>query len=126
MDYQCQTDHFLKFRVLRSDCPSLNRGAKHRYFEAAYGLIRRMQDARTQEELVTARRAQVLGMNYVDTSKLQKQLFKNILPANDLRSLHVVPLVADAHNIHFGVLTTTSQQTINRLRAGFTDQRVTF
>jgi type IV pilus assembly protein PilB len=85
-----------------------------------------MQSARQQEELVTARRAEVLGMNYVDTSKLQKQLFKDILPANDLRSLHVVPLVADAHNIHFGVLTTTSQQTINRLRAGFTDQRVTF
>jgi len=85
-----------------------------------------MQNARTQEEVVTARRAEVLGMNYVDTSKLQKQLFKDILTIPELRSLRVIPLVADAHNIHFGVMTTTSQQTINNLRQRFTDQRVTF
>jgi type II secretory ATPase GspE/PulE/Tfp pilus assembly ATPase PilB-like protein len=85
-----------------------------------------MQKARTQEEQVTAHRAEVLGMNYVDTSKLQKQLFKDILSVAELRSLKVIPLVADAHNIHFGVMTTTSQQTINQLRARFTDQRVTF
>jgi type IV pilus assembly protein PilB len=91
-----------------------------------YALIIDMQNARQQEELVTARRAEVLGMNYADTSTLQKQLFKDILPAAELKSLRVVPLVADAHNIHFGVLTTTSQQTINKLRSDFTDQRVTF
>jgi type IV pilus assembly protein PilB len=91
-----------------------------------YALIRYMQSARQQEELVTARRAEVIGMNYVDTSKLQKQLFKDILPVADLKSMHVIPLVADAHNIHFGVLTTTSQQAINHLRSSFTDQRVTF
>jgi type II secretory ATPase GspE/PulE/Tfp pilus assembly ATPase PilB-like protein len=85
-----------------------------------------MQDARTQEELVTARRAQVLGMNYVDTSKLQKQLFKNILNVAELSGLRVIPLVADDHNIHFGVMTTTSQQTISKLRSQFTDQRLTF
>ncbi|HSW78560.1 MAG TPA: GspE/PulE family protein [Candidatus Babeliales bacterium] len=85
-----------------------------------------MQNARVQEELVTARRAQVLDLNYVDTSKLQKQLFRNILTVQELYSLKVVPLVADDHNIHFGVMTTTSQQTINKLRQRFTDQRVTF
>ena len=79
-----------------------------------------------QEETTTAHRASVLGMNYVDTSKLQKQLFKNILTIPELYSLKVIPLVADEHNIHFGVLTTTSQQTINGLRGRFTDQRVTF
>jgi type II secretory ATPase GspE/PulE/Tfp pilus assembly ATPase PilB-like protein len=85
-----------------------------------------MQNARTQEELVTARRAAVLGMNYVDTSKIQKQLFRDILPVAELRSFKVIPLVADDHNIHFGVMTTTSQQTINNLRARFTDQRLNF
>lgn len=85
-----------------------------------------MQDARTQEEVVTARRAQVLGMNYVDTSKIQKQLFKDILTVPELLDMRVVPLVADEHNIHFGVMTTTSQQTINNLRLRFSDQRVTF
>lgn len=85
-----------------------------------------MQNARTQEELVTARRAAVLGMSYVDTSKIQKQLFRDILSVAEMRSLKIIPLVADAHNIHFGVMTTTSQQTINNLRSRFTDQRLNF
>jgi type II secretory ATPase GspE/PulE/Tfp pilus assembly ATPase PilB-like protein len=85
-----------------------------------------MQNARTQEELVTARRAAVLGLSYVDTSKIQKQLFKDILSVAELRSMKVIPLIVDAHNIHFGVMTTTSQQSINNLRARFTDQRLDF
>ncbi|HET7827346.1 MAG TPA: ATPase, T2SS/T4P/T4SS family, partial [Candidatus Saccharimonadales bacterium] len=85
-----------------------------------------MQDARSQEELVTARRAAVLGMDYVDTSKTQKQLFKDILPVSELKSRRVVPLSVDAHNIQFGVTTTTAQQTINNLLGRFTDQRLNF
>src|SRR5471030_2515906 len=82
--------------------------------------------ARVSEEQVTEHRAAVLGMSYIDSSKLQKQLFRSVLPVSELYSLKVVPLVADEHNIQFGITTTTSQQTINRLRARFTDQRVTF
>jgi len=85
-----------------------------------------MQNARMQEEQVSARRAAVLGMGYIDTSKLQKQLFRNILPIPELRQLKVIPLVADAHNIHFGITTTTAQQTIAKLTSRFTDQRVDF
>ena len=85
-----------------------------------------MQDARVQEEQVTARRASVLGMGYVDTSKIQKQLFRNVLGIPDLRQMKVVPLTADEHNIHFGITTTTSQQTITKLRGRFTDQRLSF
>jgi type II secretory ATPase GspE/PulE/Tfp pilus assembly ATPase PilB-like protein len=85
-----------------------------------------MQDARQSEEQTTQHRAQVLGMNYVDTSQLQKQLFKNILSIEELKSLKVVPLQADEHNIHFGITTTTSQQTINSLRGRFTDQLIDF
>ena len=76
--------------------------------------------------MVTARRAGVLGMDYADTSKIQKQLFKNILTVDELKSLRAIPLVADEHNIHFGITTTTAQQTINNLRNRFTDQRVSF
>lgn len=85
-----------------------------------------MQDARTQEEQVTARRASVLGMSYVDTSKLQKQLFRNVLSVEELKQLKVIPLAADEHNINFGITTTTAQQTINNLRTRFTDQRLSF
>ncbi|MBI5906845.1 type II/IV secretion system protein [Candidatus Saccharibacteria bacterium] len=84
------------------------------------------QDARRDEEVTTQRRAGVLGMSYVDTSKLQKQLFKDVLPMPELYSLRVVPLAADSHYIQFGVTTRTSQQTINNLRARFSDQRLDF
>jgi type II secretory ATPase GspE/PulE/Tfp pilus assembly ATPase PilB-like protein len=85
-----------------------------------------MQDVRTQEEATTARRAQVLGLDYIDTSKIQKQIFKNILTVQELYNFRIMPLVADEHYVHFGILTTTSQQTINNLRARFSDQRVSF
>jgi hypothetical protein len=74
------------------------------------------QDVRVDEEQITARRAQVLNINYVDVSKLQKQLFKGILSVSELYDLKIVPLVADEHYIHFGITTTTSQQTINNLK----------
>lgn len=84
------------------------------------------QDARRDEELITKRRSEVLGIDYVDTSTIQKQLFKDILPVAELYSLRVIPLQADEHNIHFGITNTTSQQTLNNLRARFSDQRLAF
>lgn len=84
------------------------------------------QDARKLEEAAAARRALALGLNYVDTTQVQKQLVKNILPVNELYDLKIVPLVADEHHVHFGVTTSTSQQTINNLRKRFTDQLLQF
>jgi type IV pilus assembly protein PilB len=83
-------------------------------------------DVRTNEELMTQRRATLLGMDYVDTTKIQKQLFKDILPVGELQNLRVVPLVADEHNVHFGITTTTAQQTVHKLHDRFTDQRLKF
>lgn len=85
-----------------------------------------MRNAREQEEQITSRRALVLGLNYTDSSKLQKRLFRGILTVPELYSLKVVPLVADEHNIVFGITTTTAQQTLKNLRDRFTDQRVSF
>ncbi|OGL24361.1 hypothetical protein A2884_01825 [Candidatus Saccharibacteria bacterium RIFCSPHIGHO2_01_FULL_48_12] len=84
------------------------------------------QDVRADEETITARRAGLLGLDYTDSSKIQKQLYRTILPVSELYKLKVVPLFADPHHVQFGVTTTTSQQTINQLKAGFTDQRVSF
>jgi type II secretory ATPase GspE/PulE/Tfp pilus assembly ATPase PilB-like protein len=84
------------------------------------------QDVRVDEEKITAKRAEVLRINYIDSTKLQKQLFKSVLSLEELYKLKVIPLVADEHYIHFGLTTTTSQQTINNLRARFTDQRLDF
>ena len=76
--------------------------------------------------MITQRRAAVLGMNYIDTNQLPKTLFKDILPLDELYALRVIPLAADEHNIHFGVTTTTSQQTISSLNSRFTDQKLKF
>jgi len=85
------------------------------------------QDARLDEEVATSRRAQILGVSYLDTSKItQKSLFKDILNVADMYRLRIVPLQADRSNILFGITTTTSQQTMNQLSRAFTDQRVAF
>lgn len=85
------------------------------------------QDARRDEELATERRAQILGVNYLDTSRLtDKPLFKDVIPLSDMQSLRLIPIQADKSNVLFGITTTTSQQTLNSLRSRFTDQRVTF
>jgi len=89
--------------------------------------VKQMVDtARINEETATARRADVLRMPYVDTSHIQKQLFTSVMPVKELYSLRIIPLVADEHYINFGATTTTSQQTINGLRARFSDQRLDF
>jgi type II secretory ATPase GspE/PulE/Tfp pilus assembly ATPase PilB-like protein len=85
------------------------------------------QDARRDEEQGTLRRARVLGLQYADTSQIsQKVLYKDLLTNSELYNLKVIPLVADAHNVTFGVTNTTSQQTMGDLRQRFQDQRLTF
>ncbi len=86
-----------------------------------------MQDARQLEEINTQRRAGILGMEFVDTSRIaDKKLYKNLLSNQELYSLRVIPIYADAHNINFGVTNTTSQQTMSNLTQRFLDQRVNF
>lgn len=85
------------------------------------------QDARKDEELAVQKRAQILGLEYANTSQIQnKQLFRHLLAYSDLEKLKVVPLSADRYNINFGILNTTSQQTISRLKQQFSDQRTSF
>lgn len=85
------------------------------------------QDARTDEELSTQRRARILGMSYVDTSaQAEKPLFKDIFSNDELTKLRVVPLQADQSNILFGVTTTTSQATMSQISQHFSDQRTSF
>ena len=84
-------------------------------------------DARTEEERSTLRRALVLGMPYVDTSKMaDKVLYKEIFTVQEIRDMRIVPLSADRRNINFGITTVTSQNTMKMLRDHFLDQKVTF
>ena len=85
------------------------------------------QDQRRDEELSTQRRAQILGLNYIDTAQIhEKVLYKDLLTSQELYSMRVIPLRADEHNITFGVTNTTSQSTMNSLRNMFQDQRLAF
>lgn len=84
------------------------------------------QNARYDEEASTKHRAEVLGLDYIDTTSLTKQLFKNLLSIPELMQTRAVPLFADEHNIHFGITTTTSQQTLNQLRHRFSDQQIRY
>jgi type IV pilus assembly protein PilB len=85
------------------------------------------QDARYDEEQATQRRAQVLQLPYIDTSRIEdKQLYKELIPVPELYSLRVIPLHVTKGNIHFGITTTTSQQTITQLRQRFADSMTQF
>lgn len=85
------------------------------------------QDVRSDEERATQRRAGLLGMNYVDTSQIaDKPIFKDILPNEALYSMRVIPMTVAKGTILFGITTTTSHQTMQRLQQQFTDSKVDF
>ncbi len=85
------------------------------------------QDARADEELATQRRARILKLSYVDTFKIaNKEIYKDLLPNDQIEAYRIVPLQSDKYNILFGITTTTSQQTMNAVRDHFNSQRVAF
>lgn len=83
-------------------------------------------DARQIEEQATQRRAGILGLEYIDTTQIEKQLYKQLLPVPTLKNMRVIPVYADDHHIQFGVTNMTSKQTMEQLRREFLDQRLSF
>lgn len=84
------------------------------------------QDARRDEEQNTQRRAQILNLQYFDTSSGDKRLFKDVLTKEELYKLRVIPLQVDDHSVLFGVTNNTANQTMSMLRSRFADQRTAF
>lgn len=83
--------------------------------------------ARREEEQSTQRRAQILGLQHIDTTQLQnKQLYLQFLSVPELYAMKVVPLMADQSNVTFGVTNTTSQNVMRQLQSRFGDYRVTY
>ncbi len=92
-----------------------------------YNRVNMSQDARSDEELATQRRARILNIQYLDVSKtVNKPLYKELLSIQELYNLKVIPVFADQHNISFGITNTTSHQTMDDLRNRFQDQRIVF
>ncbi len=83
-------------------------------------------DARRLDEQSTLRRSQILNLPYYDTSSQALPIHKNLLTNEELYRYKVVPLENDSYNLHFGIINTTSQNTMQELRHRFADQRVTF
>ncbi len=82
------------------------------------------QDARRDEELATQRRARVLGLNYFDTSAMpEKTLYKELIPLQDMYQKRIIPLQSDKSNVLFGIINTTSQQTVREMQQKFSDIR---
>lgn len=84
------------------------------------------QDARYDEELATQRRAQVLNLQYANTSAPEKKLYKELLSVTELYKYKVIPLYAENQTINFGVLNTTAQAVMTELRQRFLDHRISF
>ena len=85
-----------------------------------------MDPQRATDEQATQRRAQILGLGYFDTSNADKPLFAELLTVAELYEMKVIPLSMEKGFIHFGILTTTSQQTMKALRDRFLDYRLQF
>lgn len=84
-------------------------------------------DARQIEEQNIQRRARILGLQYADTSQIQQKIiYKELLSNQELLNFRVVPIIADAHNITFGITNNTSQSTLTQLKQRFQDQRISF
>jgi type II secretory ATPase GspE/PulE/Tfp pilus assembly ATPase PilB-like protein len=84
-------------------------------------------DARSEQEIATRRRADILNIQYFDTTAItNKVLYKDILSLPELYQDRVIPLQADRSNVLFGITNLTSQQVMNALKARFTDQIVKF
>lgn len=85
------------------------------------------QDARQDEEQATQRRARVLNMDYIDTSRIEnKVLYRDLLTAAELYQMKVIPLQLNGAQLIFGVTTTTSQQVMTSLVQRFQDNSVNF
>lgn len=86
-----------------------------------------MDPARIKEEQITASRARMLGLNYLNTAELQdRKLFKDVLPVNDMYGLKTFPIDFGKGFALFAVTITTPQHTFEQLAQRFTDERVTF
>lgn len=85
-----------------------------------------MDPQRVIDEQATQRRAQILGMGFFDTSANNKILYKDLLSVRELYSMRVIPISVEKGFIHFGITTTTSQQTLTGLRQRFQDYRLQF
>jgi type II secretory ATPase GspE/PulE/Tfp pilus assembly ATPase PilB-like protein len=81
---------------------------------------------RDQDEKATQQRAAILGMQYLDTRSIEKDLplVKDILAIQDMYKGHIVPLVAGGgiDPYRFGVTSQTQQSLIRKMETDYSDK----
>src|SRR5213078_651806 len=83
------------------------------------------QDARRDEEVATQRRARILGLDYIDTSRMaDKPLFKELLSPQELYQMRVIPISIATGTAMFRITNTTSQHVIRELERRFNEMRI--
>lgn len=82
---------------------------------------------RMGEEETTQRRAGLLGLPYVDTSKItDKVIYQDLMEVAEMRRLRIVPLEHYKGYIKFGVTITTPQPAIAELRQHYSDNQINY
>lgn len=85
------------------------------------------QNARIIEEQNTSRRARILGLAYVDTTKMpNRQLYLQFLSVPELHQMRIIPLTLEQRKVTFGITNTTSQTTMKQVAQRFNDYQVVF
>ncbi|MCA9348172.1 Flp pilus assembly complex ATPase component TadA [Candidatus Saccharibacteria bacterium] len=85
------------------------------------------QDGRLIEEQNTARRAHILNMQYIDTTKMpNRQLYLQFLSVTELHQSRMIPLTVEQKKVVFGVTNTTSQATMKQIAQRFSDYQIEF
>ncbi len=86
-----------------------------------------MKDTRQINESTTERHAQMLGMEYLDGTKLETiQLYPQVLSLKQMVDNHVVVVAMDGNNIKFGVTFQAPQPLFSTLKRKYSGQSVSF
>lgn len=81
---------------------------------------------RDHDEQLTMKRAQLLGMAFLDGRKIPNKQIYETLTLEEIRRQRIVPIDVSQYAILFGVTTTTSHKTMSDMQAKFQDQRLNF
>ncbi|MCA9349330.1 type II/IV secretion system protein [Candidatus Saccharibacteria bacterium] len=85
------------------------------------------QDARSIEEANTLRRANILGLRYLDVRSLQsKPLYQDLLTNEEMYRTRTVPIVSSKDGITFAITTNTPPRVRDEVRNRFNEHRVDF
>ena len=85
------------------------------------------KDNRDIEEQNTLRRAQILGLSYLDTRTLVKQpIYKDLIDNQIMQEYQIVPIISTDNRLTVGITTMTPPEILDELRQRYNKQRVRY